>query len=115
MEPERVLPGVARCDDDLATLKANMRAAQAAHAAVCLRDGRNTPAVIDAARVMAKAEAAFTLAKLGRRRLPVPAGRVECGRCGGYGGHYGWPGFVCFDCGGHGHVEASGSDEQDAR
>lgn len=34
------------------------------------------------------------------------AGRVRCDRCGGAGGHHGWPGYTCFKCGGERHVPA---------
>lgn len=34
------------------------------------------------------------------------AGRKRCTRCGGAGGHHGWPGFTCFECGGEKHVAA---------
>lgn len=30
------------------------------------------------------------------------AGMHRCQRCGGAGGHKMWPGFTCFECGGHG-------------
>ena len=33
-------------------------------------------------------------------------GRVRCDRCGGAGGHHGWPGYTCFKCGGERHVPA---------
>lgn len=29
-------------------------------------------------------------------------GLTRCERCGGAGGHDGWPGFTCYDCGGQG-------------
>lgn len=31
--------------------------------------------------------------------------REICDRCGGAGGHRGWPGYTCFECGGRGTVE----------
>jgi hypothetical protein len=31
-------------------------------------------------------------------------GLTRCDRCGGVGGHQSWPGFTCYDCGGHGAV-----------
>lgn len=33
-------------------------------------------------------------------------GQVRCDRCGGAGGHHGWPGYTCFKCGGERHVPA---------
>lgn len=34
------------------------------------------------------------------------AGRKRCTRCGGAGGHHGWPGYTCFECGGERHLPA---------
>lgn len=34
------------------------------------------------------------------------AGHEVCDRCGGAGGHAGWPGYTCYECGGRGSVAA---------
>lgn len=58
------------------------------------------------ARLTEKAEGEWRLAKNGRFRRSIPAGNVECSRCGGFGGHSQWPGFVCFECNGVGSAPA---------
>jgi hypothetical protein len=95
-------PAVPYGMEDIATIKARMRAAQAAWQEA-RKTGVNLPAL---AKACMRLEGEYRLAKMGRLRKQVPAGRVSCDRCGGFGGHNQWPGFVCFDCDGLGHVEA---------
>lgn len=57
-----------------------------------------------AAKTRNALEAELREARNGKFKSLVPAGHVECKRCGGFGGHSQWPGFVCFDCGGNGFV-----------
>jgi hypothetical protein len=40
-------------------------------------------------------------ARLAWEASVVAAGREVCDRCGGAGGHSGWPGFTCYKCDGH--------------
>jgi hypothetical protein len=90
-------------DEKLDALRREMNAARDAWMA--LMGHGNTPELIAAAKVAARLEGEYRLAKMGKLRRIVPAGRVECPRCGGFGGSSQWPGFMCFGCDGLGHVD----------
>lgn len=97
---------------DLETLRRTMRQAQRVwEDAIAARQADPTDEtkarLTVAARLTSKAEAEYMLAKRGQFRRTVPAGRIECPRCGGFGGADQWPGFVCFQCDGLGHVDES--------
>lgn len=64
----------------------------------------NSAEVVRLAAVAMRLEGELRLARQGRTRKAVPADHVECDRCGGFGGHNQWPGFVCFKCDGIGSV-----------
>lgn len=94
--------------ETLANLVSQLRAAWDAWEQA-KRDAReagvmNPPEVIRLANLTMKLEGQVRLARQGKFRKVTPAGHVECGRCGGYGGHNQWPGFVCFKCDGIGHI-----------
>lgn len=93
---------------DFQQLFAEMRAAQAAweqaKADARVAGVMNPPEVIQLAHLTSKLEGQVRLARQGKFRKVAPAGHVECGRCGGYGGASQWPGFVCFGCDGIGSV-----------
>lgn len=73
---------------------------------------------IAAAKAAAEARATFVapeptaadVARNARRAAEDAAwtakGLTRCDRCGGAGGASHWPGFTCYDCGGHGAVAA---------
>lgn len=83
-------------------LKARMRAADAAWQAARGTGSDQLPAL---ARASARLHGEMRLARAGITRKALPAGTHECQRCGGFGGHAQWPGWVCFGCEGRGWVE----------
>ena len=44
----------------------------------------------------------YSYPRLAHLTKPEKVADRECSRCGGAGGHQGWPGFTCFRCGGLG-------------
>jgi hypothetical protein len=90
----------------LAELKSRMQAARAAWQAECGKRLGNTPELLALVGPMTRLEGEYRMAKQGRFRKMIPAGHESCGRCGGFGGHNQWPGFVCFKCDGRGVVES---------